>query len=168
MKIESKKVVTVHYRLTNATKDGDQIETTFGSNPMEFIYGIGMMIPEFERNLEGKLLGDAFDFGIPADLAYGIVDPGAIVDLRKEIFQEDGTTPDGLLVIGNVLPLADQEGNRFMGTVKAVGDEFVTLDFNHPMAGTDLWFTGEIVGVRDADPTELAHGHVHGPDGHHH
>jgi FKBP-type peptidyl-prolyl cis-trans isomerase SlyD len=168
MKIEAKKVVSVHYRLTNRTKDGDQIESTFGSQPLEYISGIGMMIPEFERNLDGKSVGDTFDFGIIAAEAYGVKDEGAIVELRKEIFQENGVTPDGLLDIGNALPLADNEGNRFMGTVVAVADEFVTLDFNHPMAGTDLWFTGEVLSIRDAEPIELEHGHVHGPDGHHH
>jgi FKBP-type peptidyl-prolyl cis-trans isomerase SlyD len=168
MKIEAKKVVSVHYTLTDSTKGGPQVESTFGSHPLEYISGIGMMIPAFEANLNGKSVGDTFDFGIPADQAYGVIDPQAVVDLRKEIFQENGVTPPGLLDVGNQLPLTDNEGNQFMGTVKAVADDFVTLDFNHPMAGIDLWFTGEVVSVRDADPTELAHGHVHGEHGHHH
>jgi FKBP-type peptidyl-prolyl cis-trans isomerase SlyD len=168
MKIAANKVVSVHYTLTNNTNDGAQIESTFGSTPLEYISGIGMMIPAFEANLEGKSIGDTFSFGIAAAEAYGEVDPQAVVDLRKEIFQENGVTPDGLLDIGNQLPLSDAEGNRFMGTVKGVSEDSVTLDFNHPMAGVNLWFSGEVVAVRDAEQIELEHGHVHGPNGHHH
>jgi FKBP-type peptidyl-prolyl cis-trans isomerase SlyD len=168
MKIEAKKVVSVHYTLTNATKDGDQIESTFGSTPLDYISGIGMMIPTFEDNLAGKAIGDTFDFGIPADQAYGVVDPQAIVDLAKEIFAAEGVDSAEILQIGNQLPLSDHEGNQFMGTVRAVNADSVTIDFNHPMAGIDLWFVGEVLAVRDAAPEELDHGHVHGPEGHHH
>jgi FKBP-type peptidyl-prolyl cis-trans isomerase SlyD len=168
MKIAANKVVSVHYTLTNTTHDGAHIETTVGSEPLAYISGIGMMIPAFEANLEGKSVGDTFSFGIEAEEAYGEVDPQAIVDLRKEIFQENGAIPDGLLDIGNQLPLSDAEGNRFMGTVRAIAEDTVTLDFNNPMAGINLWFSGEVVAVRDAEQVELEHGHIHGPGGHHH
>jgi FKBP-type peptidyl-prolyl cis-trans isomerase SlyD len=91
-----------------------------------------------------------------------------LVEVPKQIFEHEGKIPDGLLEIGNVLPLQDQEGNRLQGMVAWVGLETVKLDFNHPMAGVDLFFTGHVDSVRDAEPEELAHGHVHGPGGHHH
>jgi FKBP-type peptidyl-prolyl cis-trans isomerase SlyD len=54
------------------------------------------------------------------------------------------------------------------GIVVSVGDEMVRMDFNHPMAGNTLHFTGKVIDVREATAEELSHGHAHGPGGHHH
>jgi FKBP-type peptidyl-prolyl cis-trans isomerase SlyD len=168
MTIEQNKVVSVHYTLNEGTPEGQLVESTNGGEPLAFIYGVGMMIPAFEANLTGLTIGDTFAFGIPAAEAYGEYDPSALVEVPKQIFEHEGNIPDGLLEVGNVLPLQDQEGNRMQGMVAHVGDETVKLDFNHPMAGVDLFFTGHVEGVRDADPAEMEHGHVHGAGGHHH
>lgn len=168
MQIETNKVVLVHYTLTEDSAEGELIESTNGGEPLGFIYGVGMMIPDFERNLEGLKAGDHFSFGIMAANAYGEYDDNAIVEVPKNMFEQDGKIPDGLLEVGNVLPLTDQQGNQFQGTVNWVGLEKVKLDFNHPMAGVNLFFTGHVELVRDADAGELAHGHVHGSGGHHH
>ncbi len=168
MIIEPNKVVTVHYTLNEGTAEGQLVETTNGSEPLTFIYGVGMMIPTFEANLAGLTIADTFAFGIPAADAYGVYDETALVEVPKQIFEHEGKIPDGMLEVGNVLPLQDQEGNRMQGMVAYVGLETVKLDFNHPMAGVDLFFTGQVEDVREADPTELEHGHVHGAGGHHH
>lgn len=168
MIIELNKVVEVHYTLNEGTAEGQLVESTQGGTPLAFIYGVGMMIPAFEANLAGLKTGDTFAFGIPAAEAYGEYDESALVEVPKQIFEHEGKIPDGLLEIGNVLPLQDQEGNRLQGMVAWVGLDKVKLDFNHPMAGVDLFFTGHVESVREADATELAHGHVHGAGGHHH
>lgn len=168
MTIEKNKVVGVHYTLTESTADGQQVESTLGGQPLVFIHGIGMMIPDFEANLNGLKVGDQFSFGIAAANAYGEYDEGAIIEAPKSAFEIDGKIQDGLLEVGNMLPLQDQNGNRLDGMVAWVGLDTVKIDFNHPMAGVDLWFVGSVDSVRDADATELAHGHVHGPGGHHH
>ncbi len=168
MTIAPNKVVSVHYTLTEGTAEGDMVEKTPDQRPLDFIFGVGMMIPDFEKNLNGMAVGDKFSFGIPAADAYGEYDEKAIVEAPKAAFEIDGKIPDGILEVGNMLPLQDQNGNRMDGMVAYVGLETVKIDFNHPMAGVDLWFVGHVAAVRDADPTELAHGHVHGPDGHHH
>ena len=168
MVIEANKVVSVHYTLTEGTADGQLVESTNGREPLVFIYGVGMMIPDFERNLAGMKAGDKFAFGIPAANAYGEYDETALVEVPKSIFEDNGKIPDGLLEVGNMLPLQDQDGNRLNGMVAWVGLDKVKLDFNHPMAGVDLFFTGHVESLRDADPEELSHGHVHGPGGHHH
>jgi len=62
----------------------------------------------------------------------------------------------------------DQEGNRMQGLVVEITDTFVKMDFNHPLAGKNLHFIGEVLEVRPASLEELSHGHVHGPGGHHH
>lgn len=168
MIIEQNKVVSVHYTLMEGTSSGQVVESTEGSAPLSFIFGVGMMIPAFEANLAGLQKGDAFAFGIPAADAYGVYDYTALVEVPKGIFEHEGKIPDGLLEIGNVLPLQDQEGNRMQGMVAHVDLETVKLDFNHPMAGVDLFFSGNVDTVRDAEPAELEHGHVHGADGHQH
>jgi FKBP-type peptidyl-prolyl cis-trans isomerase SlyD len=71
-----------------------------------------------------------------------------------------------MLFIDNVIPLMDQDGNRFEGRVMQIDENSVKMDFNHPLAGMRLYFTGSILDVRPATPEELAHGHVHGSGGH--
>jgi FKBP-type peptidyl-prolyl cis-trans isomerase SlyD len=168
MIIQEKKVVLVHYTLTEGDASGELIETTEGREPLGFIFGVGQMIPEFERNLEGLKSGDNFAFAIKAAEAYGEYDETALVEVPKNMFEQDGKIPEGLLEIGNVLPLTDNQGNQFRATVNWVGLDKVKLDFNHPMAGVDLFFTGQVENVREADETELSHGHLHGDGGHHH
>lgn len=168
MNIESNKVVLVHYTLTEDDANGNVIESTQGNEPLGFIFGVGQMIPEFERNLEGLKSGDQFAFAIAAANAYGEYDDSALVEVPKNMFEVDGKIPDGLLEVGNVLPLTDQEGNHFQASVDWVGLDKVKLDFNHPMAGVNLFFSGHVESVRDADPAEISHGHVHGAGGHHH
>lgn len=168
MNIAPNKVVSVHYTLTEGSATGNLVESTEGGEPMAFIYGTGSMIPDFEKNLAGLQAGDAFSFGIEAANAYGSYDDTALVEVPKNMFEVEGKIPDGLLEIGNMLPLQDQDGNHFQGMVAAVGDTEVKIDFNHPMAGVDLYFHGYVDSVRDADANELAHGHVHGAGGHNH
>lgn len=167
MNIEKNNVVLVHYTLTEGTVDGEKIETTVGQEPMGFIYGVGAMIPAFEQNLEGLKKGDVFSFGIKAGEAYGEYDQNAIMDLPREIFAIDGVESD-VLHVGNVVPLTDKEGRHFDGVVVSVDETTVKMDFNHPMAGVDLWFKGAIDDVRQASEEELNHGHVHGAGGHSH
>lgn len=166
--IAANKVVSVHYTLTENDQNGQVIESTEGGAPLAFIYGIGSMIADFEKNLVGLKTGDAFAFGIKAENAYGAYDERMLVEIPKHHFEHEGKIPDGLLEVGNVLPFSDPEGHQMEGMVSNVGLEAVQIDFNHPMAGVDLFFIGSVAEVRDADPSELAHGHVHGDDGHHH
>ena len=79
----------------------------------------------------------------------------AVVELPKHLFMIDGKVNEDLLKVGNMLPMMDNDGNRLMGLVKAINDEVVTMDFNHPMAGKTLNFEGEVVGVRDSRPEDF-------------
>ncbi|MCF8244539.1 MAG: FKBP-type peptidyl-prolyl cis-trans isomerase [Saprospiraceae bacterium] len=168
MVIEQNTVVSLHYRLTVSEVLGELVEETFGSEPLVFLYGAGQMIPEFERQLAGKASGDQFSFGIKSEEAYGAHDPNAVVQLPMSTFEVDGEVDKDMLKIGTIIPMSDDQGNRLNGMVKEVSAEGVMLDFNHPMAGTDLHFTGTVESLRAATPTEMEHGHVHGPGGHNH
>ncbi|MDD4639351.1 MAG: hypothetical protein PHT63_06320 [Bacteroidales bacterium] len=70
----------------------------------------------------------------------------------------DGKIEDGLLTLGNVLPMQDSDGNRLQGTIEEIKEDVVVMNFNHPLAGSDLHFTGSVVSVREATASELTNG----------
>ncbi len=164
--IEAKQVVTLNYKLQD--ESGKLIEETYGSAPMSFIYGVGGMIPQFEEEIKNLNPGDKFSFTIAAADAYGARSEEAVVDIPKNIFEVDGKIDENLLVVGNVIPMSDNQGQRLDGIVKEVGDDSVKMDFNHPLAGVNLHFEGDIVSLREATQEEIDHGHVHGEGGHQH
>ncbi|RCH55380.1 peptidylprolyl isomerase [Mucilaginibacter hurinus] len=164
MKIESKHVVSLTYDLY-VDKDGTEefVEKATEEQPLTFLYGAGQMLPKFEENLSSLSTGDAYDFRLSAADAYGEYDEEAVANLPKEMF--DGTD---MPEIGSILPLQDNQGHRFQGQVVSIAEDSVIVDLNHPMAGQELHFKGTILNVRPANEEEMAHGHAHGPDGHHH
>ncbi len=152
MNIAEQKFVSLSYTLTSG---GETVESVPADKPLSFVYGIGQLLPKFEQHLAGLKTGDKFQFTLtPAD-GYGELNPEAVVELPKDIFMIDGVLAEEMLTVGNVLPMSDQAGNRLMGTIRAIGDASVTMDFNHPMAGKTLEFSGEVVGVRDSTPEDL-------------
>ncbi len=161
MKIEKNKVVSVTYDLRTDGFDGQIIESATEENPLRFIFESGMMLPAFEAQLAGKEKGETFQFQLSPEEAYGEVNQDNIIDLPKKAFELDGKIEEGLLTVGNIIPMQDENGNQFEGIVAKVEGETVTMDFNHPMAGQTLYFIGKIIEVRDATPEELDHGHVH-------
>jgi FKBP-type peptidyl-prolyl cis-trans isomerase SlyD len=168
MTIEVNSVVSLNYKLSNH-KTGEKIEETSSDNPMVFLYGVGSLIPEFEENLFGKKAGDSFEFSIVSENAYGNQSEDNIVAIPISVFQdESGKINENEIRVGALVPMSDNEGNHMRGQVKEITAEIVQMDFNHPLAGTDLHFKGEILDIRPATADELAHGHVHGPGGHHH
>ena len=168
MVIENNKVVLCHYTLREGDAAGQLIESTEGGEPLGYIHGVGMMIPLFEQNLMGKKAGDEFAFGIVATDAYGEYDDEALAEIPKEAFNLEGVNPDDVFVEGEVLPLQDENGQAMQGIIVEVAETTVKIDFNHPMAGVNLYFTGHVDTVRDATAEELEHGHVHGAGEHNH
>jgi FKBP-type peptidyl-prolyl cis-trans isomerase SlyD len=170
MPIAKNNVVFISYQLAFPDEDGqpDVVEIVDEKEPMVFIHGLSGLPEAFEKNLLGLNEGETFDFSISAEDAYGNVDPNAIIQLPKSIFQAEGQNADDILQIGNFIPMTDDQGNRMQGLVVAIEGETVTMDFNHPLAEKTLMFQGKILKIREATPDELAHGHVHGEGGVHH
>ncbi len=170
MPIAQNNVVFISYQLAFPDENGqpDVVEIVDEKEPMVFIHGLSGLPEAFEKNLLGLNEGDTFDFSISAEDAYGNVDPNAIIQLPKSIFQVEGQTADDILQIGNFIPMTDDQGNRMQGLVVAIEGESVTMDFNHPLAEKTLMFQGKILKIREATPEEIAHGHVHGEGGVHH
>ena len=158
MKVENNKVVAVSYKLEVEGKIADQ---SAPGSPLEYIHGTGMLLPKFEAALAGKEPGDGFDFVLSPDDGYGRYDPSYKIDLPKTAFAVDGKIREDLLVVGRTIPMLNQAGQVVQGTVVEVSEGAVTMDFNHPMAGKTLHFTGQVESVRDASDKELTEG-LHG------
>ena len=158
MTIQDEKVVSLTYTLR---VDGEIKDQATEAQPLEFIYGLGYLLPKFEEYLLGKGVGDTFEFTLSPEEGYGVYDKQAVVELPKEIFVIDGKLQEQLLVVGQVIPMMNQAGGVIPGKVVAVANESVTMDFNHDLAGKDLHFTGKITAVRDATDKELTDG-LHG------
>jgi FKBP-type peptidyl-prolyl cis-trans isomerase SlyD len=168
MIIENNNVVSVNYLLSKKGSE-EKIEETSKEHPFVFIFGTGGLLEDFETNLRGKKAGDTFDFFIDHKRGYGVRDEQHLVAIPIDAFQaEDGTFDEENVKIGVTLPMVDNDGNRLYGQVMEITAEYVKMDFNHPLAGQDLHFKGEVLEVRAASEDELAHGHVHGEHGHHH
>ncbi|MBK7182636.1 MAG: FKBP-type peptidyl-prolyl cis-trans isomerase [Bacteroidetes bacterium] len=168
MTIDLNKVVSVNYHLTIKGTE-EHVEQTSKENPFLFLYGTGGLLPDFENNLKGKKVGDSFDFFIDAVNGYGVRDEQHVVMIPIDAFLgEDGKLDEENVKVGVTLPMVDNEGNRLYGKVQEITAEYVKMDFNHPLAGQDLHFKGEVLEIREATEEELAHGHAHGPHDHHH
>lgn len=156
MAITKDKMVSLTYDLRVEGQDGELIEQATAGKPLTFIYGRGMMLPRFEALLEGMEEGKSFEISLSCDEAYGEFDENAVVDLPKNIFIIDGKFDDDIIRVGNTVPMMSTSGQRLNGLVMEITDETVKMDFNHPLAGEDLFFKGEILEVRNATEEELA------------
>ena len=155
MIIREGKMVSLTYRLNLNDNIGELIEKIEKEKPLEFLYGTGYLLPRFEQYLSGLKVNDPFSFSLKAEEAYGSIREEAIVEIPLNSFESNGETNWDLVQVGKKIPMIDQAGVRVTGTVIEVGDENVTMDFNHPLAGRDLFFEGEILHVRDATDEDL-------------
>jgi FKBP-type peptidyl-prolyl cis-trans isomerase SlyD len=156
MNITNNKMVTLSYTLKADDQEGELIEQTTENTPLKFVFGLGAMLPMFESNLDGMKEGDNFEMKLAAKDAYGEIDENAIVELAKDIFLIDGIFDEERFKIGSQIPMQTSNGQQLNGIVIKLDEENLTMDFNHPLAGTDLHFTGNIIEVRDATEEELA------------
>ncbi len=167
MKAAPNTVVKLTYELRNEP-NGQVADAADRDNPFAFLFGHGNVLEQFEKNLEGLIAGNQFNFSLTAEEGYGEYDEQAVIQLDKSVFDVDGQPQDDMLFVGNVVPLQDQHGNPFQGRIVNIADDKVTVDLNHPFAGKPLLFSGEVLEVREAHPVELEHGHVHDHGDHSH
>lgn len=157
MKITDNKYVTLTYDLNvGEGEERELMEQATAERPLEFIFGTNSMLEAFEKQIEGLAEGDSFSFRLTPEEAYGDYDEEKVLDLPKSIFEIDGKIDENVLFEGNTVPMMDASGNHLMGSVVVVGDETVTMDFNHPLAGELMHFEGRVTGVRDASAEEIA------------
>ncbi len=170
MKIENQKVVKAIYEMYVDGEEGkeEMLEKATIKTPLVYCQGEGMMLPKFEEALAGLEEGDKFDFRIACEDAYGDRDEAGLMELDKHMFYNvDGEFDSDRVYVGNIIPMKTSDGQIINAQVVKVSPVKVTIDLNHPLAGENLHFIGEIVEVRDADPAELEAIRHHGCGGCH-
>ena len=143
--IEKEKIVKVQYDLyVDGEKPGKEelMERAPKEHPLVYCHGMGMMLPQFEANMEGKQAGEAFDFRIAARDAYGEYDDEAVLTLERSVFEIDGRFDEERVFVGNVVPMTTVDGQIVNAQVSGINDTHVTIDLNHPLAGENLHFVG--------------------------
>jgi FKBP-type peptidyl-prolyl cis-trans isomerase SlyD len=156
MQITKHKVASIHYTLTD--NDGKILDSSSGREPLTYIQGIGNLIPGMEEGLEGKSKGEKLSLKISPEKGYGIKD--------EALTQRVPRTAFGGQEVKVGMQFQTNQGG--VVTVTHAGLSEITVDANHPLAGVELNFAVEIMDIRPATEDEIAHGHVHGPGGHHH
>lgn len=147
-------VVSMHYKLTD--NDGNVLDSSEDSEPLGYLHGAGNIIPGLENALVGKVEGDSLQVKVDPAEGYGEVIHNLIQTVERAAFEGvdsvevdmtfEAQGPDG--AVQNIV-------------VKEVNGDEITIDANHPLAGIELNFDIEIIGVREATEDETAHGHAH-------
>lgn len=161
MQISKDKVVSIDYTLTDP--QGQVLDTSDGRGPLVYMQGAGNLIKGLERELEGKTAGTQMKVTISPEDAYGERNDQMVQSVPRSAFQGIDKIEPGMQFQGQT-----PSGQRTMVRVIEVSGDEVKIDANHPLAGVALTFNVTVREVREATEDEKAHGHAHGPGGHHH
>ena len=156
MQITKHSVASIHYTLTD--NEGTVLDSSAGRDPLHYIHGIGNLIPGMEDGLEGRTNGDKFNIKVNPEKGYGVKSDDLLQQVPRSAFGDQKVE----------LGMQFQTNQGSVVTVTKIGLDSITVDANHPLAGVELNFAVEVLEIRLATDEELAHGHVHGPGGHHH
>lgn len=160
MQITKDKVAIIDYTLKNEA--GEVLDSSQGGEPLAYLHGANNIIPGLESALEGQAAGDEIQVSVPPEEAYGVRNEA----LRQEVDKSQFSGVEDLQV-GMQFRVPSQQGDMVI-RVADIADDTVTVDGNHQLAGMTLHFDVTVKDVREATDEEKAHGHVHGPGGHHH
>jgi len=157
MQIADHKAVKIHYTLT--AQDESVIDSSRDGEPLDYIHGLGILVPGLETVLQGKKTGDRIVVTVPPSEGYGERSENLLQKIERNMFEFDGDIEVGMRF------QAETDQGVELVQVAAVDDEFISIDANHPLAGETLNFDVEIIDIRDATEEEIKHGHVHGEGG---
>ena len=161
MKIAKDKVVALAYVLK--LDDGIVVDASQEGHPLMYLHGHQNIIPGLERELENLEAGAQKEVKVTPEEGYGAYEEGLVQLAAKGRFPE-GTQ----FALGDEITAQDPDGLVRHGRITEINAEDVKVDFNHMLAGKTLNFSVTVQEIRDATSEEIAHGHVHGPGGHHH
>jgi len=116
-------------------EDGSEIDSNFTGDPVDFVVGDGSLMPGFERLLFGMSAGERHIFTVEPEHAFGMPNDSNVQEISRESFDEDAELEIGLLFY-----FADAGGGEVPGLVVALDEEWVTVDFNHPLSGRTILF----------------------------
>jgi FKBP-type peptidyl-prolyl cis-trans isomerase 2 len=132
--------VRVHY--VGTLDNGERFDTSVGGDPLEFTLGAGQVIPGFEEAISGMEVGETKQVRIPAEQAYGPYRDEMVLELPREQLPDDVE-----LEIGQQVQM--QQGEHiFMVTVEKIGEDAITFNANHPLAGEALNFELRLVEIQ--------------------
>lgn len=140
-KAEQGDTVAVHY--TGKLDSGEVFDSSQGRDPLEFQVGSGQVIPGFDRAVDGLAVGESREVRIEPDEGYGEPREDLVVDVERSQFPAEAEPEVGQQVQVQVAP-----GQNRVATIQEIGDEAITLDLNHPLAGKSLTFDVELVDIR--------------------
>ena len=161
MKIAADHAISIHYTLTDDS--GNTLDSSHDrGEPLVYLHGHGNIIPGLEDALLDRAVGDKLKVTVEAKDAYGERQDAMVQTVPRDAFGEGAELAPGMQF------QAQTEAGVQLFTIAAVDGDSVTIDANHPLAGSRLHFDVEVTDVRAASAEELAHGHIHGAGGHHH
>lgn len=157
MENKTNKLIAAQYQLFTISENGERklVEETTKEQPFVFITGFDAALDALEERLENLNRGDKFDFELDKEKAFGEYEPSRVIELNKEMFIVDGQFDSKNIFKGAQIPLKNEDGNFFIGTVLEIGDAAVKVDLNHPLAGKKLNFKGYIIENREATKDEI-------------
>lgn len=157
MENKTNKLIAAQYQLFTISDNGERklVEETTKEQPFVFITGFDAALDALEERLENLNRGDKFDFELDKEKAFGEYEPSRVIELNKEMFTVDGQFDSKNIFKGAQIPLKNEDGNFFIGTVLEIGDAAVKVDLNHPLAGKKLNFKGYIIENREATKDEI-------------
>ena len=153
LKVDDGTVVSMQYTLH---VDGKLVDASGASEPLQFIQGMGHILPGLEHALYDLRIGDRKSVTVAPRNGYGEIEAEAFMNVPRAAFPS--AVP---LEIGTELELQDKSGHPVLARIATITNEAVRLNMNHPLAGKDLVFDVTITGLRAATPDEVTHGHVH-------
>jgi FKBP-type peptidyl-prolyl cis-trans isomerase SlyD len=160
MQVANDKVVSLAYTLRDAK--GEILDSANASDPLHYLHGHNNLLPAFEANLLGAVVGQKVEFKLSAADGYGEYETANLQEIDRAHLPAGQDPEPGMAI------LADFGGGQRPFPITKVTATHITIDLNHPLAGQELHFSVEVLEIRDAEPVEVAHGHVHVPGMHHH
>jgi len=151
-------VVSLRYRMWNA-EDGELLDECEADEPLVYLHGAHNVVPGLEAGLVGRSTGNRVELVLSPEQAFGVPDPEAVQILPRDEFPAEAVLEPGMAF--GAYDENEQEIVVFLLDVE--GDE-VTVTANHPLAGLTLRYEVEVIGLREATPEELEHGHPHDPE----
>ena len=151
--VQNDVVVSMEYTLH---VDNEEIDSSKGQDPLEFLTGHGNIISGLEREMIGMKVGDSKEVVVSPKDGYGEYEEQAFLDVPSRQFPKDMKLEEGL-----ELTVRDDSGQARYARVENIEGETVRLNFNHPLAGDELHFSVKVVNLREPTGEELEHGHVH-------
>lgn len=157
MNITKNKAVIINYRLTD---DQGQLIDESSDGSFCYLHGHDNIIPGLEDALEGKQGGNTFKIEVAPERAYGLRDESKVETVPRNMFPSEEEIQPGMEFH------AEGPNNELMTiTILDVNDDVIKVDGNDKLAGLRLTFDVEVISVREADETEISHGHIHSDEG---